>query len=186
LFSSEANHLGPALFTELLVDNLAQAQGAKVIHTSSAAYAAHNKGVLNFNALPVTRENFISSFEVYGLTKLLQIMYAKECQRVWADKGITSFSFHPGMVGTNFASESTSGRVFMTLASPIARTIDQGASTGLFCALSEDAMKFPGGFFDSNAHKELPVETLNPDACKQLREATLKWINLSESNEVKQ
>jgi NAD(P)-dependent dehydrogenase (short-subunit alcohol dehydrogenase family) len=174
----EANYLGPALFTELLVDNLAQAGGARVLHTSSGAHQRYNGGFLKFEDIPVAKESF--TINTYGLTKLLQIMYAKDCQRVWGGKGITSFSFHPGFVGTNFGSNSTIGQVVMAVLSPAQRTIDQGASTGLYCALNEDAMKFPGGYFDSNAHKELPPQQVDPELCKRVRDSTLQWIKHNE------
>jgi NAD(P)-dependent dehydrogenase (short-subunit alcohol dehydrogenase family) len=156
------------------MDNLVQAQGSRIIFTSSVGYSVHNGGILNFDSLPVTKENF--SFTIYGLTKLLQILYVKESQKIWAEKGIYAFTFHPGFVSTKFGTETMIGWLTQTLSYPFARSIDQGASTGVYCALSDEALEFAGGYFESNAHKVLPDKMIADEICKQVREETLNWI----------
>jgi len=175
----QANHLGPALFTELLVDRLAEASGARVIFTSSALHTLHYKGVLNVDDI-CRRENY-STWTAYGTTKLLQILYANECQRVWGEsKKISMFSFHPGWVSSNIGSDNQMMKIVLTLTTPMQRSADQGASTAIYCALSDEALQFPGEFFTDNAHVALSPEVLNPDVCKRVRDMTLTWIGLAE------
>eukprot|EP00475_Leptophrys_vorax_P012231 TRINITY_DN1864_c0_g1_i1.p1 TRINITY_DN1864_c0_g1~~TRINITY_DN1864_c0_g1_i1.p1 ORF type:complete len:315 (-),score=66.99 TRINITY_DN1864_c0_g1_i1:37-981(-) len=177
----QTNHLGPALFTELLVENLARAEGGRIIHTSSAAYVYHNKGVLNWDDLTRRGAQYQGFPHAYSGSKLLQILYTRECQRIWGeDKKISSFAFHPGFVASNLGKSNLFGQAVLALTYPIQRSIDQGASTAVYCALSDEAFEHAGGYFADNAFQELPAEVIDPEVCKTVRENTLKWVGLLE------
>jgi NAD(P)-dependent dehydrogenase (short-subunit alcohol dehydrogenase family) len=185
MFLKETNHYGPALFTELLVDFLAKAEGARIIHTSSIAHKWANNGVLDFDDLVRPGKAYQAFPHAYGTSKLMQILYAFECQRVWGEsKKISSFSFHPGFVSSHLGWDTMIGKIIRTSMVPFQRTQDQGASTALYCALADQALEHAGGYFVDNAHVELAPEVLDAERAQRLRELTLKVTGLMEDESI--
>jgi NAD(P)-dependent dehydrogenase (short-subunit alcohol dehydrogenase family) len=175
------------LFAELLVDNLTRADGARIVYTSSDAHRFVNKGVLNFDDL-VRPGNAYQGFpHAYGTSKLMQILYAFECQKIWGDsKKILSFSFNPGFVSSGLGSDNTLGYIVHLVTSPLQRSQDQGASTAVFCALADEALNHAGHYFNDNAYSPLSEEVLDPEKAHRLRELTLNCTGLLEAEETDQ
>ena len=86
------NHLAPFLLTSLLRERLA---GGRVISTASEA---HRQGRLEFDFAGT--DAGWRSYRAYGGSKGANILFAAEAARRWPE--ITSVSFHPGVVRTNF------------------------------------------------------------------------------------
>ncbi|MDQ0733018.1 SDR family NAD(P)-dependent oxidoreductase [Arthrobacter sp. B1I2] len=124
----QINHLAPFLLTTLLMDTLT-ASNAKVINTSSAA---NNFGKMDL--FDLTAEQGYSTNRAYGTGKLANIMFTSELHRRFHDKGITTAAFHPGVVRTNFAAESSSWfrHAYKTVLNRFMLTPDQGADTMLW------------------------------------------------------
>jgi len=98
----QVNHLAPFLLTSLLMPSLV-AGHATVIQTASAA--ARFFGKFNINDLQNALD--YAPQTAYGNAKLANILFTKELQRRSGDQGITAVSFHPGIVATSFASDTT-------------------------------------------------------------------------------
>ncbi|MGA7204838.1 MAG: SDR family NAD(P)-dependent oxidoreductase [Specibacter sp.] len=98
----QVNHLAPFLLTTLIMDRLLESR-ATVINTSSAA----NKFMAKFNINDLDATQKYSTSSAYGNAKLANILFTKELQRRFGDHGIFAAAFHPGVVASNFASEST-------------------------------------------------------------------------------
>lgn len=89
----QGNHLAPFLLTHLLRDRLT---GGVVIGTASRA---HMRGVPDPDDLVGDPARY-RAFPQYGAAKAANILFAAEAARRWPE--ITSVSFHPGVVRTNF------------------------------------------------------------------------------------
>lgn len=100
----QVNHLAPFLLTSLLMPSLVAGQ-ATVIQTASAAARFFGK----FNIDDLQNAQAYAPQTAYGNAKLENILFTKELQRRSGDQGITAVSFHPGIVGTSFASDTTHG-----------------------------------------------------------------------------
>lgn len=101
----QINHLAPFLLTELLTPSLLAAKdGASVINTSSVA----NRIFAKIDLEDLNNDRKFSANKAYGDAKLANILHARGIQARYGTKGISTVSFHPGAVSTNFASESTS------------------------------------------------------------------------------
>jgi NAD(P)-dependent dehydrogenase (short-subunit alcohol dehydrogenase family) len=79
----QVNHLAPFLLTTLLMDRLVESR-ARVLAAQFSAGKA------------------------YSNAKLDNILFTKELDRRFGADGISTAAFHPGVVASNFASESTS------------------------------------------------------------------------------
>ena len=101
----QINLLAQFLLTLRLSDKLAESR-ATVIQTSSIAA---NLFGADLDAADLQSEKNYTPFRAYGRAKLEDILFTRELQRRYADRGISAVAFEPGVVRTNFASESTRG-----------------------------------------------------------------------------
>ena len=97
----QINVLGGFLLTRLLIDKLCESK-ATVIQTSSIAA---NLFGADFDVNDIQNENNYSAFTAYGYAKLGDILFTRELDRRYKEKGINAVAFEPGVVRTNFASE---------------------------------------------------------------------------------
>ncbi|MBO5525490.1 MAG: SDR family NAD(P)-dependent oxidoreductase [Clostridia bacterium] len=98
----QVNVLGAFLLTNLLMDKLSSSR-AKVIQTSSIAANLFSK---EFDIDDLQNERGISPIHTYGNTKLCNVLFTRELNRRYGDK-ISAVAFEPGIVRSNFASESS-------------------------------------------------------------------------------
>ena len=98
----QVNVLAGFLLTRLLTDKLAISR-ATVIQTSSIAA---NLFGADFDGKDFLNEQHYSAFKAYGYAKLEDILFTRELNRRYKDKGINAVAFEPGVVRTNFAAES--------------------------------------------------------------------------------
>lgn len=111
----QVNHLAPFLLTNLLMPSLV-ASGASVINTSSVAARLFSH--IDLDDLDNDRK--YSPNKAYGDAKLANILFTGELDRRFRDQGLSSAAFHPGIVRTNFASDTTS-LMRIVYQSPLAR-----------------------------------------------------------------
>lgn len=98
----QVNHLAVFLLTNLLLAKLTASQ-AKVIQTASVAGRAFSA----FDIDDLQNAAGYSPEKAYGNGKLENIMFTRELQRRCGDRGLAAAAFHPGIVASNFASETT-------------------------------------------------------------------------------
>ena len=98
----QVNVLGGFLLTRLLIDTLIESR-AKVIQTASIAA---NLFGADFDGSDFNNEKDYAPFKAYGYAKLEDILFTKELDRRYRGQGISAVAFEPGVVRTNFASES--------------------------------------------------------------------------------
>jgi NAD(P)-dependent dehydrogenase (short-subunit alcohol dehydrogenase family) len=98
----QVNHLAPFLLTTLLMDRLIESR-ATIINTASVAARIFAK--FDIDDLELT-SNY-SANAAYGNAKLANILFTRELDRRYGASGISTAAFHPGVVGTGFASKSS-------------------------------------------------------------------------------
>lgn len=106
-----------------------------------------------------------NSSEAYAISKLAQIYHASELTRRY---GIKAYSLHPGvLMSTNFNQhKSFIEQIILQMISIVGKTVEQGAMTSLYCALSNDAKP---GYFHSNCQvrqpSQLALDTRRAEEC---------------------
>jgi NAD(P)-dependent dehydrogenase (short-subunit alcohol dehydrogenase family) len=120
----QVNHLAPFLLTNLLLARLLES-GASVINTSSVA--ARLFGRIDLDDLQNER-NF-SANKAYGDSKLANILFTRALHRRFGDTGLASAAFHPGVVGTSFARDTTSAMRFL-YRTPLAKVFTTSPEKG--------------------------------------------------------
>ena len=144
------NHLGHALLTDLLPDRLAASAPARVVVTASLAHRMALTG-MTWSQLE-QRRNYVS-WQVYGESKLANILFAFELQRHAArhSSPLVSNAAHPGVAATNLvASEQGLGSIpgikqlapfFMSL---LFQSAEAGADPVLYAAAEAGPATYSG------------------------------------------
>lgn len=96
------NHMSYFVLTNALLEKLKAAPGARIISTSSGAHRMG--GPLDFDDLQ-TRRKFSAGL-AYGRSKLCNILFTRELAKRTQSTGVISVSFHPGLVGSNLATNN--------------------------------------------------------------------------------
>jgi NAD(P)-dependent dehydrogenase (short-subunit alcohol dehydrogenase family) len=157
----QVNHLSPFLLTKLLLKRLT-ASRARVIQTASAAANFYGS---KFDITDLNNERGYQPQLAYGYGKLANILFTRELHRRHHSDGIAAVAFHPGVVRSNFASDTTHFMRFM-YHSPLKylSTISPEVSGRRLTALAEGKPGVdwqPGEVYDKS--KPMPVRFKDDD-----------------------
>ena len=173
----QVNHLAPFLLTTLLMDVLT-ASSASVINTASAA-----NGFGRLDLADVDSARKYSTNRAYGTAKLANILFTSELHRRFGPAGttapgttapgITTAAFHPGVVATNFAAESTSHfrHAYKTLLNRFLLTPEQGADTLVWLATAKPGQDWASGaYYAKRTLAKANQQAYDPDLARGLWE----------------
>jgi len=124
------NHLGHFLLTNSILPLLEKGH-ARIINLSSEG---HKMGKVNFDDLQWEQRTY-SAITAYGTAKLFNIYFTRSLAEKYADKGISSFAVHPGVVRTAFGADSSGlSKFLLWLAKPFMISPEEGAQISVFLA----------------------------------------------------
>jgi len=165
------NHIGPFLFTEKLLPLLGRDRASRIVNVASRAH--YDAKSLEWDALKKTTRTRTALPE-YAVSKLANVLHAKELAVRLEGKRITTYSLHPGVVATD---------VWRSLPGPIAAfvklfmlSVEDGAKTQLHCATSDEARNETGLYYDKSAVKKPSRLALDPALATELRARSLAWV----------
>jgi NAD(P)-dependent dehydrogenase (short-subunit alcohol dehydrogenase family) len=137
----QVNHLAPFLLTARLLDLLVDSGPSRVVTTSSAANLF---GFVRVDDLESTLL-FVGP-QVYGTTKLENILFTRELARRYGEQGVLATSFDPGLVATRFGRGDVSGILQRSPLRRVMRTSEAAADTLVWLASApRDGIR--GGYF---------------------------------------
>ena len=137
------NHFGHFLMITRLRDNLAAANGARVVALSSIG---HRLGGMDFDDLHFTQRKY-DKWVAYGQSKTAQSLMAVEMDRLYEAQGVRCFGVHPGGIFTPLQRHLQNEEMVALgwtqadgspseVAANFFKTPTQGCTTSLFCATS--------------------------------------------------
>lgn len=137
------NHLGHFDLTTRLRPALAAGGDARVVMVSSSG---HLFGPVVFDDVDFRFRHY-DPLSAYAQSKTAEILFAVGATARWADDGITVNAVNPGAIATNLQRH-----VGGTLATPVSRqkSVQQGASTSVFAAVSPLLEGVGGRYFNDN------------------------------------
>ena len=140
------NHIGPFLLTNLLLPALQRAPQGRIVNVSSIAHMQVKRidwSVLERRATPKR-----SRFADYAVTKLMNVLHAKELARRLAGTRVTAYALHPGGVASN---------IWRSVPQPLQWLIklfldsnEEGARTQLYCATAPELATTTGRYYDKS------------------------------------
>lgn len=165
------NHLAYFTFTLMLIDKLKSTEGSRVVNVASGAHQFVKE--MNFGDLQ--SEKVYKPMQVYGQSKLANILFTKSLANKLADHGVTVNCLHPGFVSTGIGSNNKGiWNILMSLARPFARKTDKGAETSVYLCSSPEVKDISGEYF-----VDCKIEKVS-DAAKSSDQADKLWKISSE------
>lgn len=171
------NHLGHFALTGLLIDNLVQTAGARVVNISSNA---HYTGEIDFDNLFYDHGGY-SPMGAYSQSKLANLLFTYELQRRLDAQGAGTMALaaHPGISATGLADHFVNEH-FTWLVSGVMKLIFQraamGALPGLRAAVDPNARG--GEYYGPDGKGErsgYPVVVSSNPASHNLQDAKNLW-----------
>lgn len=164
-------HVGHFLLTQLLLPRIKQAAPARIVVIASRAHT-RVKGI-DFDAV-LKPTATATGFPEYGVAKLANVLFASELAKKLAGSGVTTYSLHPGVVATEVWREVPGPLAF--LAKLFMKTPEDGAATTLHCALSEQAGRETGLYYDECKVKAASKVGQDAALAKRLWDESERWI----------
>ena len=88
---------------------------------------------------------------LYGVSKLMNVLHAKELARRLADTKVTTYSLHPGVVATDIWRH---GPVLLVRAAKLFMISEEdGAKTSLHCATAPELARETGRYYDKSKER---------------------------------
>ncbi len=151
------NHLGPFLLTNLLLPALRASPSARIVNMSSMAQMNVKK--IDWTGLERRTTPRRSGFRDYSMTKLMNVLHAKELARRLEHTSVTTYAVHPGVVASN---------IWRALPGPLSWIVklimisnERGAETPLFCATAPEVKAISGRYY--SRCREVPCNPLAED-----------------------
>ncbi|WML48974.1 SDR family oxidoreductase [Neobacillus sp. PS3-34] len=169
------NHLASFLLTNLLLDLIKASAPARIINVSSSA---QGMGKVEFDDLDGRKK--YSGIKAYNQSKLANVLFTYELDRILKDTGVTVNCLHPGVVRTNFGNnDSLFFKIFGTLMKPFMLTPDKGAETSIFLASSSQIEGISGKYFVKKKTEKSSAISYDEMTAKKLWEVSAKMTNLA-------
>lgn len=179
----QVDHLAPFLLTHLLGERLV-ASRASVIQTSSAAAQRFSR----FDIDDLQGERGYSASAAYGNAKLANVLFTKELQRRFGDRGISAVAFHPGVIASSFASSSTGAWRWMytnPLLNRLLTGVDVGGGRLAWLALGRPGVDWvPGEYYAKNKIARTSPLADDPELARELWERSTRMLGLGASADV--
>lgn len=164
------NHMGHFLLTRLLTEHLVQSAPARVVTVASRAHARVSG--IDWESLQRPPKSPLCAME-YCASKLANVLFSAELNRRLAGTGVSTYSLHPGVVGSDF------WRRFPAWMQPIMRRFmissEAGARTLIHCATTAPVDQ--SGRYFSDCRPVTPSRAGRNEAlARELWEKSEYWI----------
>jgi NAD(P)-dependent dehydrogenase (short-subunit alcohol dehydrogenase family) len=167
------NHVGPYLFTRLLLPLLEKSPEARIVNVSSKAHA-EARGI-DWDAVRKPTAS-VTGLPEYQVSKLANVLFTSELARR-GPAHVRTYSLHPGVVATDVWRNVPWGvrhlmKLFMI-------TEEEGARTTLHCATSDDVATDSGRYYDKSRPREPASVARDERLARELWERSAAWTGLA-------
>ncbi|KAL2807724.1 hypothetical protein BJX63DRAFT_436776 [Aspergillus granulosus] len=152
------NHLGPWLFTNLIMGKILSAAEPRIVMVSSDG---HRLGPVRFWDYNFEKGTY-NRWQAYGQTKTANMLMAISLAEKLGPKGLLSFSLHPGVINTHLGDHIDWNVHFPTLLEVHRyyghpqgwmtefdfRTPEEGSATHVYAAFDPDLKSHNGAFLE--------------------------------------
>ena len=171
------NHLGPFLLTDLLRQRLIDSAPSRIVNVASTAHNFARRGMV-FDDLMAERS--YKQMEVYGRSKLANILFTAELAERMAGTGVTVNCLHPGSVATGYARDGDATGFLawgVKVVAPLSLTPEQGARTSVYLCSSPEVDGVTGKYFAKCKEKTPSANARDRDAAAQLWEISEQLVD---------
>lgn len=164
------NHLGPYLFTRLLLPRLSQGRAPRIVNVSSKSHFVAKK--LDLDRVRTPMSNPIGKAE-YEHSKLCNVLFTTALADGRAP-GVRSYAVSPGRVATDIWRQIP--WPFREIAKAFMLSEEEGAATQIHCATSPDVGDHDGRYYHRS--RPVPASALaqDPAVARRLWETSEAWV----------
>jgi retinol dehydrogenase 12 len=167
------NHLGHFLLTERLLDALRAGAPSRIVNVSSKAHSRTRN--IDWDALRRPTRT-LTGMPEYGVSKLCNILHAKELARRLEGTGVHTYALHPGVIASDvWRRVPWPIRPIMTA---FMKSNEEGAETTLHCATSDAVADHSGRYYDDCREKAPNPLADDPTLAHTLRDRSAEWARL--------
>ena len=173
------NHLGPFLFTNLLLERIGASVPARIVNVASTAHGTARRG-LPFDDLQSTLR--YRPMCVYGQSKLANILFTLELARRLDGTGVTVNCLHPGTVRTGYGGDGDAKGFLafgIRVSAPFFLSPAQGARTSIYLASSPEVDEVSGKYFVKCKVREPKRWARDPEAARRLWRVSDELVGLT-------
>ncbi len=165
----QVNHLAHFYLNASLLPYLKE--GSRIINLSSEA---HKIGSIDFQNL--NTEKRFNTWQQYGATKLMNLLFTKALHHKFAQKGIYSFAVHPGVVRSSFGANN-GGLLRFFNKMPFIISPEKGAETTAFLATNNLENLRSGEYYKKSKIAKSSKESLNLSLALKLWDISIAMLN---------
>lgn len=171
------NHLGPYLFTRLLLDRIAQSGPARIVNVASKShYAARG---IDWDTLKQPTRT-VTAMREYSVSKLSNVLFTKELARRLEGTGVTTYAVHPGVVATDIWRRVPPP--FRWIVKRFMITPEEGARASLRCATDPELAEHTGRYYDVGGTETKPNRIADDaELARTLWTRSAEWTGLPAS-----
>jgi NAD(P)-dependent dehydrogenase (short-subunit alcohol dehydrogenase family) len=166
------NHLGHFLLTQLLLPRLLEQPHSRVVNVSSKAH--YQARGIDFAALRERAKGF-GGIYAYAVSKLANVLHAKELARRYGEQGLHAYSLHPGVVASDVWRQVPQPFRWFMMRTMLSN--EEGAKTTLYCATSPDVAGQNGLYYDECRVKEPSSAALDRELSRKLWEESERMVS---------
>jgi len=165
------NHLGPFLFTALLIERMIKSGPGRIVIVSSTGH--YNSKGIDFEAVRKTTKSQSGADEYYA-SKLANVLFSSELSRRLEGTGVTTYALHPGVVATEVWRRFP--RPITWFAKLFMISIEEGAEPTLYCATSSEVAHQSGLYYDRCELKQASEFARDEALARKLWETSESWV----------
>ncbi len=163
------DHLGPYLFTKLLLPRLRESAQGRVVDVASQAH--YSAKAIDWASLRTPARGVRESLARYAVAKLMNILHAKELARRLAGSTVTTYALHPGVVASDVWREVPwPARPVMAVAKLFMIGSEEGAKTSIHCATAPELAQASGRYYDKCQERRSSRLSDDPELARKLFE----------------
>ena len=167
------NHLGPFLFTTLLLDKIRASGPARIVNVSSASH--YRAKPIDWEALRKPSTS-VTGMPEYSVSKLANVLFTRELARRVPASEVTSYALHPGVIASDIWKRRLG--IFAAIPKLFMKSNEQGAKTSLYCATSAEVAKDNGRFYADSKEKRPSKLALDDGLAAELWKRSEEWTQL--------
>lgn len=168
------NHLGPYLFTRLLLDRIKKTGEARIVNVASKSH--YQAKQIDWTRLQQPTSS-MTAMKEYAVSKLSNVLFTKELARRLEGTGVTTYAVHPGVVATEIWKRVPGP--FRWAIKKFMITPEKGAEASLRCATDPALGKETGRYYDVGGRETTPSKLAeDAELAKTLWTKSAEWTGL--------
>jgi dehydrogenase/reductase SDR family protein 13 len=169
-----SNHVGPYLFTRLLLDRIKESAPSRIVNVASKSH--YRAKAIPWDALQ-SKTRSITGVPEYEVSKLANVLFSKSLAKRLEGTGVTVYSLHPGVVATDVWRRMPAP--IRWIAKKFMITPAEGAVASLKTATDPALATESGKYYDVGGVERHPSRVAqDPALAEELWQKSAAWVGL--------